>query len=84
VPRAPSFTDLRCRVNAMCVGQELCRDSASVVCELPGIDAVVSKYVVRNGRGTLMTRDEGSDAARDACICWESQGNFEIEEVVRL
>jgi len=68
----------------MCVGQELCRDSASVVCELPGIDAVVSKYVVRNGRGTLMTRDEGSDAARDACICWESQGNFEIEEVVRL
>lgn len=40
-PVPPSFTDLRCRINAMCVGQELCRDSASAVCEIPVIDNVV-------------------------------------------
>jgi hypothetical protein len=55
VPRAHSFTDLRCRENAMCVGQELCRDSASGVCELPDIDTVGSE--IRGARWSWHCND---------------------------
>jgi hypothetical protein len=42
------------------------------------------RYVVRDGRGTVMTRVNRGDAESAACICWESQGNLAVEEVVRM
>jgi hypothetical protein len=40
------------------------------------------RYVVHDGRGTVMTRVNRGDAESAACICWESQGNLDVEEVV--